>query len=62
MLWTDKDRPVVPDETATTATDWVLVTRCWNCRHRDDEGWCETLDMATEENFFCADGKEKVGK
>ena len=45
----------------TDNKDKIQITRCKDCRHRDDEGWCEMLDMATEEEFFCADGNEKYG-
>ena len=37
----------------------VDLVRCWNCRHRDIDGYCNELKYYVSHDFFCKNGKEK---
>jgi hypothetical protein len=44
--------------------DAVLVVRCKDCKHYNTIGcskgfgWCENIDGGTNDNFYCANGKQ----
>lgn len=37
----------------------VDLIRCWNCRYRDIDGYCNELKYFVPCDFFCKNGKEK---
>lgn len=49
------------------SADTVEVVRCKDCKHYSVEGkttqfgWCNALEMPTDEQRFCADGERKGG-
>lgn len=37
----------------------IEIVRCKNCKHWEDELWCNKLERGTNENFYCAYGEKR---
>ena len=50
-----KDVEIIP------TADVVEVVRYKDCHHWKDFGYCKHLEVNTEEDYFCVDGRRKDG-
>lgn len=58
-------QPTLKTKCMNKKVDIVEVVRCKNCKHGckcdapHEDYWCENLEIYSQGNWFCADGKPK---
>lgn len=51
------------DENSLESNGWVRIVRCKDCKHRTETTptkWHPCVDMAVNNDWFCADGEREV--